>query len=294
MLSKSNIFALVKLIEYKNGLTSTGSNGDLQIGADNSNLFLENNVVTEGPLTCSSSLYVSGYSIFNGPITGLSTLNMSGNTTLQGPITGLSTLNMSGNTTLQGPITGLSTLNMSGVTTINNTLKAQEVQQQYGTNTFGLLVPTGSIITYGGSVSPAGWLLCDGTAVSRTTYATLFAILGTTYGNGDGINTFNLPNMKGRVAVGRDAGQTEFDSLGETGGSKTHTLTVNEMPSHDHGGSTGAAGYSASAHDVAVSLTTTGTADDVGSHTHSIAPQGGGQPHNILQPYIVVNYIIKF
>jgi microcystin-dependent protein len=62
----------------------------------------------------------------------------------------------------------------------------------------------------------------------------LFAAIGTTYGAGDGSTTFNLPNLKGRVAVGRDAAQTEFDALGETGGAKTHTLTTAEMPSHTH------------------------------------------------------------
>jgi microcystin-dependent protein len=78
---------------------------------------------------------------------------------------------------------------------------------------------------FAGSTAPTGWLLCDGTAVSRTTYSDLFAITSTTYGVGDGSTTFNLPNLKGRVPVGLDTSQTEFDVLGETGGAKTHTLT---------------------------------------------------------------------
>lgn len=67
------------------------------------------------------------------------------------------------------------------------------------------LVPSGAILPYGGSTAPSNFLLCDGSAVSRTTYSTLFGILSTTYGIGDGSTTFNLPNMKGRVPVGYSA-----------------------------------------------------------------------------------------
>jgi microcystin-dependent protein len=88
---------------------------------------------------------------------------------------------------------------------------------------------------FAGSAAPTGYFLCDGSAVSRTTYSALFAITSTTYGVGDGSTTFNLPNLKGRVPVGLDGSQTEFDALGETGGAKTHTLTSTEMPVHGHG-----------------------------------------------------------
>lgn len=86
----------------------------------------------------------------------------------------------------------------------------------------GVVDPVGSIVLYGGDTAPQGWAIADGAAVSRLTYADLFAKYGTKYGAGDGSTTFNLPNLKGRVPVGRDAGQTEFDTLGETGGNKTH------------------------------------------------------------------------
>jgi len=95
----------------------------------------------------------------------------------------------------------------------------------------------GAIVAYGGSAAPSGWLLCDGAAVSRTTFSALFAVCGTQFGAGDGSTTFNVPNLKGRVVVGIDAGQTEFDVRGETGGSKTlpnHLHTI----SHGHTGST--------------------------------------------------------
>jgi microcystin-dependent protein len=84
----------------------------------------------------------------------------------------------------------------------------------------------GIIAPYGGTVLPTGWLLCDGSAVSRSLYPELFAAIGTTYGAGDGSTTFNLPNYKGRTPFGRDAAQAEFDVLGETGGSKAHVHSV--------------------------------------------------------------------
>ncbi len=94
--------------------------------------------------------------------------------------------------------------------------------------------PTGGIIAWPTATAPTGWLLADGSAVSRTTYAALFALIASVYGAGDGSTTFNVPNLKGRVPVGFDSGQTEFDALGETGGSKTHTLITAEIPAHLH------------------------------------------------------------
>lgn len=96
---------------------------------------------------------------------------------------------------------------------------------------------TGEMKVWPFASAPAGWLLCDGSAVSRATYAALSALFeaeGFKYGNGNGTTTFNVPNMKGRAPVGLDSGQTEFDTLGETGGAKTHQLTSSEMPSHTH------------------------------------------------------------
>jgi len=94
--------------------------------------------------------------------------------------------------------------------------------------------PTGSVTQFAGSSAPTGWLLCDGSAVSRTTYSTLFSLIGETYGVGDGSTTFNLPDLKGKIPVGYNSSDGDFDALGETGGAKTHTLTSDEMPSHTH------------------------------------------------------------
>lgn len=96
--------------------------------------------------------------------------------------------------------------------------------------------PVGTILAYAGATSPTGYLLANGAAVTRTgVTADLFALIGTTYGAGDGSTTYNLPNLLGRVPVGRDATQSEFDVLGETGGAKTVQITAATMPSHVHG-----------------------------------------------------------
>lgn len=92
------------------------------------------------------------------------------------------------------------------------------------------IVPTGSILAYAKGANPDGWLLCDGSAVSRTTYAALFAVIGTTYGTGDGSTTFNLPNLAGRTVVGTNSTYT----LAKTGGEATHKLTVAELAQHNH------------------------------------------------------------
>ena len=68
----------------------------------------------------------------------------------------------------------------------------------------GMLVPIGSILAYSGSSAPSGWVMCDGAGISRTTYATLFGAIGTSFGVGDGSSTFNVPDLRGRVLVGKD------------------------------------------------------------------------------------------
>ncbi len=88
------------------------------------------------------------------------------------------------------------------------------------------VMPVGCVIPFAGAAAPTGWLLCQGQAISRTTYAQLFSVIGTTYGSGDGKTTFNLPDMRGRVAVGSDA-----NSPGAKVGAKGATLSrMSEMP----------------------------------------------------------------
>lgn len=159
------------------------------------------------------------------------------------------------------------------------------------------------------AAAPTGALLCDGSAVSRTTYRRLFRLIGTAFGVGDGSTTFNLPNLKGKVPVGKDASQTEFDTLGETGGAKTHTLATSEMPAHTHTGTTSSDGshqHGFSSQNFVLEAQTGATqlvhdfdavaaiTDAAGTHSHTMttASTGGGGAHNNLQPYIVLNPII--
>lgn len=165
--------------------------------------------------------------------------------------------------------------------------------------------PSGSLVAYAGSSAPAGWLLADGSAVSRTTYASLFSAISTTFGVGDGSSTFNLPDLRGRVPAGKDnmggsaasrlttaGGLSANNTLGATGGAETHTLTTAEMPAHSHPGSTVTVPNPANP-----AYTAAGGADAAGSATASasvtVASQGGGAAHSIVQPTLVINYIIK-
>lgn len=167
-------------------------------------------------------------------------------------------------------------------------------------------LPAGTIVQWPTATAPSNWVICDGSALSRTTYASLFAAIGTTYGVGDGSTTFNVPNLKGRVAVGLDGSQTEFDTLGETGGAKTHTLTTSEMPVHSH---SPLYGYGSNRLDLGEGPNRNDIYGDPGPAQLLSNPgittgnryyadintgsAGSGGAHNNLQPYIVLNYIIK-
>lgn len=144
----------------------------------------------------------------------------------------------------------------------------------------------GTIIQYGSDTIPDSWLLCDGSAVSRTTYAELFAVIGTTFGVGNGSTTFNLPDLRGKVGVGKST-DTEFNTLGKTGGEKTHTLTTNEMPSHKHKDAISVGG-SQQLETVQYNGSQSGS-----QYYVETSAVGGGQAHNNIQPYQVTNYIIK-
>lgn len=168
--------------------------------------------------------------------------------------------------------------------------------------------PPGSISMFAGAAAPDGFLLCDGASLLRADYADLFAVIGTTFGAADGTH-FTLPNLKGKVPVGRDSGQTEFDTLGETGGEKTHTLTTNEMPVHAHGvndpghshGFSSGIGFGAGPGNAGLGRADLNSPGTIWSNffVHaagtgiSIQNAGSGGAHNNLQPYLVLNYIIK-
>jgi microcystin-dependent protein len=157
----------------------------------------------------------------------------------------------------------------------------------------GYIAPVGTINMFAGSSAPTGWLLCNGAAISRTTYSDLFTVIGTTYGSGDGSTTFNLPNLKGKFPVGYNTGETEFNSLGKTGGEKTHVLTATEMPSHTHIVNFRYDSYTMDNG----SYTNHNVIENVGSgssHNLTSTSAGSNAAHNNLPPYFTTNFIIKW
>lgn len=163
-----------------------------------------------------------------------------------------------------------------------------QVDHVHGREALSSIVPVGEVAIFGGAV-PAGWLACDGSAVSRTgATAALFAYLGTTWGAGDGVTTFNLPDLRGASPVG--AGQGTYVGatnhiLGQTGGEETHTLTTAEMPSHNHP-------VPATANAGGGPNFTEGS-PFAGTDSTNMGSTGGGGAHNTYHPFAVVTFAIK-
>ena len=177
----------------------------------------------------------------------------------------------------------------AGNVTISRTTQAAATEAVRGDDP--RLVPqqlTGSVTMYAGTGLPTGWLRCDGTAVSRTTYAALFAAIGTTYGAGDGSTTFNLPDLNGRAPFGAGAGTgLTARTLGATGGEEVHLLTPLEMPKHSHGLGSGVSGID--------NIATWNSAGGDGNSRITTATDiaGGDQPHPIMPPFLIINFLIK-
>jgi len=200
----------------------------------------------------------------------------------------------------------------------NNSDSAYYLHGLYG-NPYN--IPIGAGFDFWGSTAPnSSFVFAYGQAISRSTYATLFSLFGTTYGTGDGSNTFNIPDLRGRVTAKKDdmggtiAGRltstyfgTAATTLGSAGGLENHTLTVAQMPSHVHGVTD--PGHTHTPPGVSAGLwgdNISGSAADGGNafqmmHTTipiaptgiSIQSTGGGAGHNNVQPTIICNYIIR-
>jgi len=174
----------------------------------------------------------------------------------------------------------------------------------------GILIPIGGMLPYGGATAPSGFLLCDGAAISRTTYSALYAILGTKFGSGDGSSTFNLPNLVDKMPIGSG----NLYATGATGGEATHTLTTTEMPSHSHSHNhTATVTDPGHAHNMGRGDKTTAgstsndllglgyTGADTGTAVTGISvsistdatTSGSGNAHNNLPPYLAAPWIIR-
>ena len=143
---------------------------------------------------------------------------------------------------------------------------------------------------YFGTTEPTGYKFVNGQALSRTEYAELFNLIGTTYGAGDESTTFNLPDMSGKVPVGLNVNKEWFNQLGKTGGSEEVTLTIEQIPNHTH-----SVNLSSGDETGINKLTTSSWSWSTQNQQNNglLNPTGGGQAHTNLQPYITVNYIMK-
>ena len=307
------------------------------------------NGITGGTITSTGTLGLTGQALAVHDLATNGLIARTGAGTVAGR-----TLTASGN--------GISVSNGNGVSgdpTVSLSIGTGSTQVAAGNHSHSeYVLPAGVIQQYAGSSAPSGYILCQGQAVSRSSYSALFAVIGTTYGAGDGRSTFNLPDLRQRIPVGMHSSGT-FLTLGATGGAETHSITEAQLPSHAHGvGTLATNNTGAHVHSVDPPSTTTSTAgdhyhdsikqgaylvrwgdgsgasnnyidsgggaggygnyletNDAGDHSHTLniaafnsasggdhshtisgstASAGSGSAINILQPYIVLNYIIKY
>tara|TARA_R100000388_G_scaffold289_3_gene539 strand:- start:1882 stop:2439 length:558 start_codon:yes stop_codon:yes gene_type:complete len=163
-------------------------------------------------------------------------------------------------------------------------------------------IPTATIVPWSSSSVPSGFLECDGSAVSRSTYSALFAIIGTTYGVGDGASTFNVPNLADNVAIGKSnnkalgstGGANTVTSTGNVGGSTANaTLSTAQLASHSHSAATTSGRGVASDMGFLSNSSSTGNAGSGQGHSHNMSANFTGDATSVVQPYLTVIYIIK-
>ena len=209
----------------------------------------------------------------------------------------------SGAVTFDGNVTGgsSSTLDFEAVTDFK-VATAPDTENDTTVASTGFvrnMLPAGVIIPYAVATSPDTtiWLVCDGAAVSRTTYSVLFALIATTYGTGDGSTTFNVPDLRGRFPLCLDnlgvgsanrVVATEADNIGQSSGAETKTLSAGNHASHTHGltSLSGLAGSGSSRFATSGSLAST-------ANGGTTSAQGSGTAVDAMTPYLSVAYLIK-
>ncbi len=172
-------------------------------------------------------------------------------------------------------------------------------------------IPTATIVPWSSASVPTGFLECNGQAVSRSTYSALFAIVGTTYGAGDGSSTFLVPDLQNNVAVGKSnnkslastGGANTVSSTGNVGGSTANaTLSTAQLASHNHNTPTqnqgpqnntskpNALGTTPGGNSPTMTINSTGSGT---GHSHNMSATFSGDATSVLQPYLTIIYIIK-
>jgi microcystin-dependent protein len=241
----------------------------------------------------------------------LASSNISGTISVANGGTGLNAITpyapVFGGTTTSSPLQSASSLGTSGQVLTSNGSSQLPSFQSIPSSPQQL--PIGTTIPFAGATLPesSGYLICDGSAVSRSIYANLFLVIGTNYGSGDGSTTFNLPDLRGRSVIGAGQGNGLSNrNLGTTGGAETHTLSIAEMPNHNHTISDpghnhnyntfyaqgNGQGNMASNILSGINTYTVNTSQAVTGIY--INPTGANQAHNNMSPFISLNYIIKY
>ena len=187
-------------------------------------------------------------------------------------------------------------LDVSGNLTVGKNLTANRfyARENFYLNNY-ILIPAGTIIQSAAINEPAGWFDCNGRVLNVVVYSDLFNSIRYTFGGSD--SSFNIPDMRGRVGVGSGTGTSlTARTLGNTGGEESHTLTVSEMPSHSHSltrrSNLDEGAYdTGNVHQDESSAATTDRADLGPFNTSSV---GSNTPHNVMQPFVVLRYLIKY
>ena len=271
----------------------------------------------------------NGTSVFNVAPTEFSSLTVGGTLDVTGNTSVGGTLNTTGKAEFEDDVSVSGALVVGGSATFSGTVTIAGANVQAanakvcasafhgdGSNLTGITTfPTGGIVPFAGvsANTPTGFLLCDGQAVSRTTYSGIFAGVSAHYGAGDGSSTFNLPDLRGRVVAGKDnmggtsannltglTGGIDGDVLGRTGGEQSVSITEAQLPAHSH------AAAMEETSDDSSGITRVGLgrslSDRAGTYRTSVSDGGGnlliantgsGSAHNNVQPTFILNYIIK-
>ena len=259
-----------------------------------------------GANTFSNTVTVDGIAGFKSHVNVSGNMSVGGTTSITGAALFASTVTVVGAGTFKSNVSVSGNMNIAGNTSIGGTVTIVGANVQaanakvcasafYGdaTNMTGLL-PSGVILPYGASASPTGFLLCNGQAVNRSTYSSLFAIVSSLYGNGDGSSTFNVPDLRGRFVAGWDAGTSVLtsvtanmvlgSSIANTGGAQAVTLTTAQMPAHTHSYTIKASGVGGNEGSGSLWYNTSSS---------STGSTGSDGAHSNIPPTMILNYIIK-